>query len=33
MNPDWTTWEDQLEILKEECGIDAFIHVNKGIRV
>lgn len=29
MNPDWSCWDDQIAILKEECGIDTFIRHNE----
>lgn len=29
MNPDWSYWDDQIAILKEECGIDTFIRQNE----
>lgn len=29
MNPDWSCWDDQIAILKEECGIDTFIRQNE----
>ena len=28
-NPDWSCWDDQIAILKEECGIDTFIRQNE----
>ena len=28
-NPDWSCWDDQIAIFKEECGIDTFIRQNE----
>ena len=29
LDEDYTTWQEQIEILKEECGIDTFIRQNE----